>query len=161
MIKTGTKFSIMLCLLLIYTVALQAQEVVTSSGGYGTTAGARVTWTIGEPVTETLSGTNSILTQGFNQGDIIITMIRNPEKPGLTFKVYPNPASDHIRISAAGSETGNLKYMIIDMSGKVLIEKNLSGAESDISVGHLAPSNYFLKVYQNNREIGVFKIIKK
>jgi len=151
----------MLCLMQFFAIGMQAQEVVTSAGGYGTTTGAKVTWTIGEPIIETFTGTNSILTQGFNQGNILVTMIKGPEESGLTIKVYPNPASDHIRISTGGSEIGNLKYLIIDIGGRVLVERNLSGSETDISVSSLIPSIYFLKVYQNKKEIGVYKIIKK
>jgi hypothetical protein len=159
--KIKTKLYLWLCLLCTFSVAVQAQEVVATSGGYGETSGAKVTWTIGEPVTETISGTNSILTQGFNQGDLIITMIKNPEEAGLTLKVFPNPVNENLTISAVNSEVNNLKYVLINMGGKVLIERNLSGSVSDISVRGLAPSTYLLKVYQGRKEIGVFKIIKK
>jgi hypothetical protein len=139
---------------------LQAQEVVTSSGGYAASTSAIITWTIGEPVTETMTGTNTILTQGFNQGDLLITLIKGPELPGLVLKVFPNPANDNLRISAGNAEIENLKYVLIDMRGKVVAENRLSGSESDISVSGLAPSTYLLKIFQNKKEIGVFKIIK-
>jgi hypothetical protein len=154
-------FILLVWLPCLISISVQAQEVVATSGGYGETTGAKVTWTIGEPVTETVTGTNSILTQGFNQGDLLLTVIKGPEESGLIIKVYPNPASDHIRLSAGKAETENLKYLLIDMGGKVLTEKNMSGGEADISVSGLAPSTYILKVYQNKKEIGVFKIIKK
>jgi hypothetical protein len=140
---------------------LQAQEVITTSGGYAESTSAKVTWTIGEPVTETVIGTNNILTQGFNQGDLIITLIKAPELPGLILKVFPNPANDNLRISARNAKLENLKYVLIDMAGKVVSERRLTDGESDISVSALAPSAYLLKVYQNKKEIGVFKIIKK
>ncbi|MCX6328871.1 MAG: T9SS type A sorting domain-containing protein [Bacteroidia bacterium] len=159
--KIKTKFASIVWLLWIVTVSVQAQEVVTTSGGYGSSANAKITWTIGEPIIETISGTSAILTQGFNQGDLLLTVIKGPEESGLIIKVYPNPASDHIRLSAGKAETENLKYLLIDMGGKVLTEKNMSGGEADISVSGLAPSTYILKVYQNKKEIGVFKIIKK
>src|SRR4030065_934240 len=112
--KIKMKLSLWLCLFCLFSITLQAQEVVTTSGGYGETTGSRVTWTIGEPVTETVTGTTTILSQGFNQGDLIITMIKNPEESGLTLKVFPNPASDNLRISAGNSEIENLKYVLID-----------------------------------------------
>ena len=159
--KIITKSFALLWLLWIISVSLQAQEVVTTSGGYAESTSAKVTWTIGEPVTETITGTTNILTQGFNQGDLIITLIKSPELPGLLLKVFPNPANDNLRISSGNSELENLKYVLIDMGGKVVAEKRLAGRESDISVSGLAPSTYLLKVYQNKKEIGVFKIVKK
>jgi len=158
--KIKMKYSSLLCLLLVLPIILQAQEVVTTSGSYGSSASAKVTWTIGEPVTETLTGTNSILTQGFNQGDLIITVIKDPELPGLTVKAWPNPVSDHLTISVDDANLDNLNYILFDIGGKVIRQNKLKGVQSEIPMGNLAPSSYFLKIYQNNTEIAIFKIIK-
>lgn len=45
----------------------KAQQVVASSGGYYETENLTLSWTFGEPVTETFTGGNVILTQGFQQ----------------------------------------------------------------------------------------------
>ena len=158
--KIKMKYSSLLCLLLVLPIILQAQEVVTTSGGYGSSASAKVTWTIGEPVTETVTGTNSILTQGFNQGDLIITIIKNPELSGLNIKAYPNPASDHLKISVGNSELDYLDYILFDIRGQIIKKNKLKGVQSEISMGNLAPSTYLLKIYKNNTEIAIFKIIK-
>ncbi|MFU8843753.1 MAG: hypothetical protein ACNA7V_08100 [Bacteroidales bacterium] len=42
-------------------------EVISSSGGYFESTNASVSWTLGETVTETFTGTSFILTQGFQQ----------------------------------------------------------------------------------------------
>jgi hypothetical protein len=42
-------------------------EVISSSGGYFDNTNASLSWTLGEPVIETLTETNAILTQGFHQ----------------------------------------------------------------------------------------------
>jgi hypothetical protein len=158
--KIISKFLTWLCLLCFVTITLQAQEVVSSSGGYGTAAGTKVTWTIGEPVTETVS-TTTILTQGFNQGNLTIITTSKADIPGLSLKAYPNPASDNLILRVGGIDLKDLKYFLIDMNGKVLIENTFTGIETDISIGSLSPSTYFLKVYQNKTELIIFKIIKK
>jgi len=141
-------------------VALQAQEVVATSGGYGETSGARVIWTVGETVTETFAGTNSILTQGFNQGDFIVTVIRKPELPGLIIKAYPNPANDYLRLSVADTDFDNLNYVLLDIGGRLLHKDVIKGSEYEIPLKNLTPSIYFLKIYQRKKEIAIFKIIK-
>jgi len=158
--KIKMKYSSMLCLLSVLPIILQAQEVVTTSGGYGSSASAKVTWTIGEPVTETVTGTNSILTQGFNQGDLIITIIKDPELSGLNIKAYPNPATDHLKISVGNSDLDYLDYILFDIRGQVIKKNKLKGVQSEIPMGNLVPSTYFLKIYKNNTEIAIFKIIK-
>jgi hypothetical protein len=154
------KLLIWLCLLWFISIPLQAQEVITSSGGYGTSASAKVSWTIGEPVTETVTGTNNILTQGFNQGELTITNIK-PEFPGLSLRAYPNPASDHLRIVAGGIDYENLRFVLFDINGKSIVENIFTGIETDIPISNLIPSTYFLKVYQNKTELAIFKIVKK
>ncbi len=149
-----------LILLLFISIATQAQEVIASSGGIASSTSAKVSWTIGEPVTETITGTNSILSQGFNQGDLILTMIKDPELQGFEVKVYPNPASDVLKISAGNDSSEELDYTLINMEGQVVRQNTLKGGESVIPLGNLSPSIYFLKLYRNNKELAIIKIIK-
>jgi hypothetical protein len=149
-----------LCLLCCICLPSQAQEIITSSGDYGTTVGAKITWTIGEPITETF-GTNPILTQGFNQSNLIISKIKNNEPAGLTIKVYPNPADNLVKIIISDSDPENLRYLLMDQGGKILSNDDLTGEGSEISVKGLSPATYFLKILKDNKEIKVFKIVKK
>lgn len=159
--KLKEKCIILLCLIWIIYIPLQAQEIITTSGNYGTTSAAHVTWTIGEPLTETAAGLNNVLTQGFNQGDLIITTIKKPEFQEINIRAFPNPASDHLKIVTEGSEFESLRYVVYDMNGKTVLENQLSGSETDIPIGNLSPSTYLIKVFQNRKEIILFKIIKK
>jgi hypothetical protein len=155
-----TSFTV-LCLLFTLSFSSKAQEVITTGGDHNSSTSAKITWTIGEPVTETVIGTNSILTQGFNQGDLVLTMIIDPEMKGYSIKVFPNPAHDMIKISLRENEIENLNYMIIDMEGKVVSKNSLKGMESEIPVGNFTPAIYFLKIYQGKTEVATYKIIKK
>lgn len=149
-----------ICLLCFSKVTLQAQSVIATTGGYGENAGAKVTWTIGEIITETI-GTDPILTQGFNQSNLTVTLIKELTIPDLTLMVYPNPARDWILINTSENIPGNLRIIMIDPAGKLIKEQTLSGTGSELFVGGLPPSTYFLKVYCKKTEIAVFKIIKK
>lgn len=46
---------------------LKAQQVIASAGGYYQSEDLSLSWTVGEPVVETFTGSNVILTQGFQQ----------------------------------------------------------------------------------------------
>lgn len=155
------KAKLYLWLLCLFSMTLHAQEVITTSGGYGETTSARVTWTIGEPVPETIIGTNTILNQGFNQGDLTLTIIKDPSRAGIDVLIYPNPAIDELMVSVEDTDAENLRYVLIDMSGKMLSESKMQGYMTHIAVNKLAPASYILKIYQNKKEIGVFKIVKK
>ena len=45
-------------------------EVFSSGGGSGTSPTAKLSWTIGEPVTETAVDPSGTLTQGFQQPEV-------------------------------------------------------------------------------------------
>lgn len=45
--------------------------VITTAGGYTTGATVSLSWTLGELATETLSNSNLVLTQGFQQPDSV------------------------------------------------------------------------------------------
>jgi len=60
--------------ILLITIAIvalifqaKAQQVIASSGGYFEGENVSLNWTVGEPVIETFTGGNLILTQGFQQ----------------------------------------------------------------------------------------------
>ena len=60
-------------------------QVVSSSGGYAKdqTSGLNISWTLGEPVIETLTNStaNLMITQGFQQGNLFMVNAPNPELP--------------------------------------------------------------------------------
>jgi hypothetical protein len=75
------------------------------------------------------------------------------ESPALALKVFPNPASDLIRIS--GIDTiDNIR--IFDMSGKIVKEVKAS----EIDVRNLSEGQYIINVYSGNNIISR-KLIKK
>ena len=58
--------------ILIFAIAFfsfhaKAQQVVATSGGYFEGENVTLSWTLGEPVVETFTGNNVVLTQGFQQ----------------------------------------------------------------------------------------------
>src|SRR5687768_17317651 len=50
-------------------------KVIASSGGFYTSGGVTLSWTLGETFTTTLSSPNNILTQGFQQPYIKVTIL--------------------------------------------------------------------------------------
>ena len=83
-------------ILTIFTTLTFAQtntlQVVGSSGNSTTSGNTQLTWTIGEPIVTTATSTNNILTQGFNQGLLLITAIDDLKNTSIT--IQPNPTSD-------------------------------------------------------------------
>ena len=140
-----------------------APEILAASGDYFTGTNAALSWTIGESVIETFSGTNAILTQGFQQSQYSITSIE--EAPGNKYQlsVYPNPASGIIIIQSAASNDISVTFTaeIIDLQGKILFHQNFEGTVFQIDISQFANSTYFLKIADTNgKSLKTFKIQK-
>jgi len=147
-------------------------EVYPSSGNYYTGTNATLSWTLGESVIETFSGTNAILTQGFQQSLYTITSIEETPDNNYQISVYPNPATDLININVypvksplfngvQSVEKSSLKVELIDLQGKRLYYQNINSNNNTVDLKQFPGSIYFLKVYTNdNKLLKSYKITK-
>jgi hypothetical protein len=145
---------------------LQAQQTIPSSGGDASGSGGSVSYSIGQMVYTTNTGTNGSVAQGVQQPFEISVVTSVDEAKDITLQctAYPNPATDLLTLkidASAKLSIQSLSYQLFDVSGKLLETKKVEGSETSIAMGSLVPATYFLKVIQNNKEIKTFKIIKK
>jgi hypothetical protein len=91
--------------LLFAPMALHSQSidnnVIVSSGGSLEDNGYILSWSIGEPIVETLVSANNMITQGFHQAfPLGLSVSAVNELPGsvIAVSVYPNPTVDVIFI---------------------------------------------------------------
>jgi len=141
---------------------LHAQEAIPASGGNGSGTGGSVSYTVGQVVYNTNTGTNGTEAQGVQQPFEIsvVTAIEEAKVISLEFVVYPNPAKDYVILKTGTYDVENLNYYLYDSNGRLLDKDKVQGNETTISMRTLLPSTYFLKVIDNNRVIKIFKIIK-
>ena len=78
--------------------------------------------------------------------------------------IYPNPASDQIRIQSPDRTYDDIEVSLIDMSGKVIHQENYdhfgAGIEYSIAIDALPPSIYYLKI-GNAKLVHYEKIVKQ
>ena len=144
-------------------MSLSAQQTVSSAGKEASGTGGTVSYTVGQVVYTTNTGTNGSIAQGVQQPFEIsvVTGIEEANGISLDFSIYPNPATDFIKLRIENYEDENLRYQLYDIRGNLLQNNKVEGKESSIVMSNLLPATYFLKVTDNNKEIKVFKIIKK
>lgn len=145
-------------------------SVITSGGSFYQGSTGSLQWTIGEPIIETYSNPQGILTQGFQQSvytisdfdSTIITFPKNNQDliyiPQFSVKVYPNPASDYINILINSEEISNTKIELVDFSGKVILKENLNELNLQIDLSSVPPGMYFLRI--TNYYSGYYKTFK-
>ena len=135
-------------------------DVITTAGDHHENVNGSVSWTIGEGVTETLEGTDIILTQGFQQSRLIVTAVKEFQNLKFEISAFPNPATDFITLKVESKNLKRISYFLFDVNGKFLIKNKIISSETEIPFTDYASSSYFLKVYYGKKEVKTFKIIK-
>ena len=161
--KQAKRFLLFLILSGFYFAALKAQNTIPAAGGNATGSGGSVSYTIGQILYNTFSGTNGTFIQGVQQPYEIsvVDAIENTEGIILEYKVYPNPTRGLIILTIEPFDQENFRFKVYDLSGILLQDKKIESEETEISMENLSSAIYFLKVIRDNQEVKVFKIIKK
>ena len=145
--------------LLLGLGGLHAQETVTTTGGEATGTGGTASYSVGQVVYTTATGTNGSVAQGVQQPyEISVTIGIKETSINLELSVYPNPTTDYLTLKVDDFET--LNFQLIDLQGKVIANKKVTNATTIIKMEELAKALYFLNVTKNNQLIKTFKIIK-
>jgi hypothetical protein len=140
--------------------SIHAQENVTASGGEGTGTGGTVSYSIGQIVYTTNTGSNGSVSQGVQQTYSIMATDGIEESTiNAELSIFPNPTTDNLTLSIVG-EIDNVNYQLVDLQGKVIKSEKTTTNSTSINMENLAGSIYFLKVTDNNKTIKTFKIIK-
>jgi len=141
---------------------LQAQESVNATGGNASGSGGTASYSVGQVVYTTNTGTSGSVTQGVQQPYEISVVTGIEEAKDITLSVlaYPNPTTDYLQLKVESEKLNDLSYQLFDMNGKLLQNQKLSGTETQINMGNYVPSTYFVRVSSGNQSIKEFKIIK-
>ena len=112
------KAGYLLCLISVALLTFEslAQEVVATSGSYYEGNGVTMSFTIGEPVTETYVTGNAILTQGFQQpGNFYLQQMLNIPEGWSGISSYIDPLNKGIEGLFSGHE--NDLVVLASMTG--------------------------------------------
>lgn len=143
--------------------ALQAQQVVTTSGGNATGGGGSVSYSIGQIVyTKNSEPGSGSVAQGVQQPYEISVVTGLEETLGISLeiKVYPNPSTDFLKLIIMNFEPENLSYQLYNINGNLIQSNKVESSETTISTQDLLSATYFLKIIKGNRVVKTFKIIK-
>ena len=146
---------------LIFSVGLSAQETVPATGGDATGIGGSSSYTVGQLVYTTNTGTNGSVAQGVQQPYEISTSV-GIEVTGINLElvVYPNPTTNVLNLNIGNYNNEKLTYQLYDMQGKLLANKQVINRRTSIDLQDLPVSAYLLNVLDNNSLIKTFNIIK-
>jgi len=127
--------------------------VVAGGGDYYEAASTNIAWTLGELAVGNLIVGDIFLSQGFQQGNMIISTVGGIPL-GFVLKAYPNPVVDILVIE---TEKLDLLYRLLDVNGKMLENGTINSSSFELDFTSFPSGIYFLWVEENQTH----KIIKK
>ena len=130
-----------------------AHHAITAGGDYSEAASTNISWTLGELAAENFTVGDMLLTQGFQQGNMVITSIHGIQAD-FVLKAYPNPVVDILIVE---TEKQDLNYRLVDVSGNVLENGTIHSLSFELDFTGFPSGIYFLWVEENQTH----KIIKK
>lgn len=140
-----------------------SQEVISSGGEQYVNTGGSITFTIGEPVVETVYSSSNLLTQGFQQNyESILTI--SPLASLIPITVYPNPFNEVLTIDLTNAFEQILELSILDLHGKVILQtdKTVPSPSNSIELvlSDLSEGLYFLQINFSNDVQLTYRVIK-
>ena len=134
---------ILLCLPLIGFGQVTTPSVVSSSGDSYSNGGVIMDYTLGEIVIETFSNNANILTQGFHQEILKITI--QVEDISIKTKIYPNPTTDLLIIELEKNVIADI--LVYDINGKIVIKDKFNDEkQKQLDFSFLTQGNYLLHI---------------
>lgn len=158
------KYKVTAFILLCFCMTrLLAQETIPVSGGNATGNGGTVSYSVGQVVSTTNTGTTASVAQGVQQPFEIsvVAEIEDAKRINLTILAYPNPTTNYLILEVADFSLSPLSFSLYDIQGKLLQNKKITDSQTTIDISNLVSANYFIKVAQGNKELKMFKIVKR
>ncbi len=118
-------------------------QVIASGGGNSVSGNIDMEFTIGEPVIETFETPGLVLTQGFHQPSLVLTLIEEPDM--LTdINIFPNPVRDELTIDIPADYNSKILYRLFDLNGKLLQSGEFYSGSNFLEMQAYATASYVL-----------------
>jgi hypothetical protein len=146
----------------VFSTFVSAQKissrVVNSTGGSGNVGTYNFSYSVGEPISTTISDPKNAATQGFLQPDIMRTTGRVfvAIGEGCDFVVFPNPVGDRM---FANRDIRGLSFEIFNDIGQ-LMGTFKTDAGNGIDVTYFAAGTYFIRLFCDVNHNKILKFVK-
>ncbi|MBK8806429.1 MAG: T9SS type A sorting domain-containing protein [Bacteroidales bacterium] len=150
------KALLILCFqLLVFLAGAQyvTSDVLISSGDYVKNKYASMQFTIGEVVTETVSSNGIIVTQGFNQTNILLTQIDEKTNDYFSIVGFPNPAMDRFTLIISSHQYSEFIISMCDNLGQIISQQYSSECKIEFDLSDFVIGTYYLKVSDNGNSV--------
>ena len=137
-----------------------SKQVISPLGGTAFSDTHKLSYTTGEVVVGAMTSEDGSIQLGNGYYPSLDLSTLNTESPELQLqvKVFPNPTTETIFITHPISNS--LKVFISDLTGKVLLKKEV-GKQEPINIQGYPTGAYLINVTTEDKKTNTYKIIKQ
>lgn len=140
---------------------LQAQTSVNATGTNASGSGGTVSYSVGQVVYTTNTGSTGSVAQGVQHAYEIFTLGIKETELNILLTAFPNPTTENLTLQISDYNNEQLSYQLFDMQGKQLSNGQITAQQTQINMNSLPTATYFVNVVnQENKKVQSFKIIK-
>ena len=121
-----------------------SHSVIGSAGEYQSNGNVSLSFTVGETFTETFSGADHTLTQGFQQpfeDEDDVNQIFGSQSANLNIAYYPNPVRQEVNVNITSDVQSDYELTLHTITGQQL-EVNYEKKESGNNLNFVVAMNY-------------------
>ncbi len=125
--------------------------VISSSGGYFTSASASLSFTVAEmTMVQTFSTANNFLTQGFQQPEDYNVGIIETAQDDSGVLIFPNPTTGSITLNYYNNGNSESTIKLYNMVGQVVLSQKVSQLQGlntmNLDISHYSQGMYMLEL---------------
>jgi len=144
-----------------FSISLHAQEGFSTSGGQALGTAGSSSYTVGQAVYDTYTGSTGSVAQGIQQTyDIVALLGAEISAIKLELVAYPNPIQETLTLKINNYKNEKLTYQLYDLQGKLWDSQSVKGAQTQLDMNDLAVGTYLLSIQDEELLIKTFRIIK-
>lgn len=157
---TGLPFLLLVVVLALKPPCASAQELIGTAGRTDSLADVQVSFSIGEPISQTIGNGDVSVTQGFLQPRYQLVPIEEELEASSLLSMYPNPTSDITQLSLTDGSMREFRVLLFNLQGKLLQRYTFQGKGS-VSLATWSEGLYLIQVdIPSTQQLFSYKLIK-
>ncbi|MCE1201342.1 MAG: T9SS type A sorting domain-containing protein [Bacteroidia bacterium] len=139
-----------------------AQQSANTTGGNAVSSGGSASYSVGQLVYTTFTGTNGSVAHGVQQPYEIsvVVGVNEADEKGPKSTIYPNPTLDILILRVYDGNFYDLSYQLFDMNGRLLQNSKIYSSHTPLEMHNYHKAVYFLNLNYKNKTVKTYKIIK-
>ncbi len=160
------KLFFLITLSVFYSLQMHAQTATVTNGGTATGNGGTIDFSVGQISTQLTSdaSTSISIAEGVQQPfEISVVGVDELLSLLLDATLFPNPTLHFTQLQIDNFDLvhNKVEALLFDIEGKLLLTVKILNPQTQIQMGELPPSTYFLRVQSDDRILKTFKVVKQ